>query len=269
MVPTYRRFLSNATPAALVFAAGLAIAPAARADDTDPPARVGRIALIQGTVSFHPSPDDQWIPATLNYPVAQSTAIWADTGGEAEIGLGEARIRLAAGTELDVVQLDDQNVILSVPQGRVDIALHGMTDGERYDIQTPRGDVDLLTDGNYRVIAGTDTDPTRVASFTGQAQLVGASSSITVATNQEMVASPGAQVSYSVSSTTPDDFDNSFFQAVAVVYAHPAPAYVPPAPGVEELSNYGTWQDDPQYGHLWIPRQVEAGWQPYRQTEEW
>ena len=264
MVLTHRRILSGAAPAALVFAAGLAIAPTARADDTDPPARVGRIALIHGTVSFHASPDDQWAPAELNYPVAQSTAIWADAGGEAEIGLGEARIRLAAGTELDVVQLDDQNVILSVPQGRVNIALHGMTDGERYNIQTPRGDVDLLADGNYRVIAGTETDPTRVASFTGQAQLVGASSSITVATNQEMVATPGTQVSYSVTSTTQDTFDSGFFQAAAVVYAHPAPAYVPPAPGVEELANYGDWKDDPQYGHLWVPRQVETGWQPYR-----
>jgi hypothetical protein len=264
MVLKHRHILHGAAPLVLAFAAGLAITPNANADDIDPPARVGRIALIQGTVSFHVSPDDQWTPATLNYPVAQSTAIWADNGGMAEVGLGEARIRLAAGTELDVVQLDDQNVILSVPQGRVDIALHGMTDGERYDIQTPRGDVDLLADGSYRVIAGTDTDPTRVASFTGQAQLVGASSSITVATNQEMVATPGAQVSYSVSSTTQDDFDNSFFQAVAMVYAHPAPAYVPPAPGVEELAAYGNWQDDPRYGHVWTPRQVEAGWQPYR-----
>ncbi len=264
MVRKHRRILNGAALLALAFAAGLPIAPAANADDTDPPTRVGRIALIQGTVSFHPSPDDQWTPAELNYPVAQSTAIWADTDGEAEIGLGEARIRLASGTELDVVQLDDQNVILSVPQGRIDIALQGMTDGERYDIQTPRGDVDLLSDGNYRVFAGTDTDPTRVASFSGQAQLVGAASSITVAANQEMVATPGTPVAYSITGTTQDDFDNRFFQAVAVVYARPVPAYVPPVPGVEELPAYGAWRDDPQYGHIWVPNRVEAGWQPYR-----
>jgi hypothetical protein len=264
MLPKHRRPPNAVALLPLAFAAGLAIVPAARADDTDPPTRVGRIAVLQGTVSFHPSPDDQWAPAELNEPVAQSTALWADTDGEAEVGLGEARIRLASGTELDVVQLDDQNVILSVPQGRVDIAIHGMTNGERYDIQTPRGDVDLLSDGNYRVFAGTDSDPTRVASFAGQAQLVGAASSITVAANQEMVATPATPVAYSIASASQDDLDNRFFQAVAVVYAHPVPAYVPPVPGVEELSTYGTWRDDPQYGHVWVPRQVEAGWQPYR-----
>ena len=79
-----------------------------------------------------------------------------------------------------------------------------------------------------------------------------------------MVATPGVQVAYSVANTTQDAFDNSFFQAVAVVYARPVPAYVPPVPGVAALSEYGTWRDDPQYGHLWVPRQVEAGWQPYR-----
>ena len=248
----------------VAFALGLVAIPAANADDTDPPTRVGRIALIQGTVSFHPSPDDQWQPAQLNGPVAQSTAIWADTDGVAEVGLGEARIRLAGGTELDIVQLDDQNVILSVPQGRVDIALHGATDGERYDIQTPRGDVDLLGDGDYRVIAGTDSDPTRVASFTGHAELVGASSSITVAANQEMVATPGAQVGYSIASATQDGFDKNFFEAVAMVHARPVPAYVPVVPGIEELSQYGSWRDDPQYGHVWVPTRVEPGWQPYR-----
>jgi hypothetical protein len=264
MARKHRRIPHGAPILAVAVATGLAIAPAANADDTDPPTRVGRIALLQGTVSFHPSPDDQWASAELNYPIAQSTAVWADAGGEAELEIGEARIKLASDTELDVVQLDDQNVILSVPQGRVDISLHRMTDGERYDIQTPRGDVDLLSDGNYRVSAGTDTDPTRVASFSGQAQLVGAASSVTVAANQEMVATPGVQVAYSVANTTQDAFDNSFFQAVAVVYARPVPAYVPPVPGVAALSEYGTWRDDPQYGHLWVPRQVEAGWQPYR-----
>jgi hypothetical protein len=242
----------------------LAIAPPAKADDIDPPTRVGRIALIEGTVSFHPSPDDQWNPAELNYPVAQSTAIWADAGSDAEIEIGEARIRLASGTELDVIQLDDQNVILSVPQGRVDIVLYGMTDGERYDIQTPRGDVDLLANGNYRVIAGTDTDPTRVASFTGQAQLVGGTSSITVATNQEMVAAAGVPVAYSIATAAQDDFDGNFFQTVTQDYARPVPAYAPQVPGVAVLSQYGVWRDDPQYGHLWVPTRVDSGWQPYQ-----
>ena len=264
MILEFRRLLSRAALLALACAAGLALAPAALADDDDPPARVGRVALLQGTVSFHPSPDDQWIPAELNYPVAQSTALWADTGSVIEIEIGAARVRLASGTELDVVQLDDQNVILSVPQGRVEIALHGLGNGERYDIQTPRGDVDLLSDGNYRVIAGTDVDPTRVASFSGQAQLVGAASAITVGANQEMIAAAGTPVAYTVATALQDAFDSDFFRAAALIYARPVPAYAPPVPGVAVLSQYGVWREDPRYGYLWFPTRVEVGWQPYR-----
>ena len=49
----------------------------------DPPARVGRIAGITGTVSFHNLGDTQWSAATLNYPVASGNAFWMIACGEA------------------------------------------------------------------------------------------------------------------------------------------------------------------------------------------
>ncbi len=261
--PFRRRLMSGAAPFALAIVAGLALVPTARADDSDPPSRVGHITVLQGTVSFHPSPDDQWSPAEVNYPIAQSTALWVDEGGQAEIQIGEARLKLDSGTELDIVQLDDNNVILSVPQGRVDVALHGRADNERYDIQTPRGDVDLLADGDYRVFAGTDTDPSRIASFNGQAQLADTASQITVERNQEIVATAGTPVSFSVNPCEWDAFDKAFFDHAAQVFARPVPSYVPEIPGVAALSEYGAWQNDGHYGHVWYPSHIDADWQPY------
>ena len=43
-------------------AAGIALAQ-------DPPARVARLNLIDGQVSFQPASLDTWAPATLNYPL--------------------------------------------------------------------------------------------------------------------------------------------------------------------------------------------------------
>src|SRR3546814_16186663 len=40
----------------------------------DPPARVGRLAQMTGTVSFHTAEADQWSPASLNYPVKSGGA---------------------------------------------------------------------------------------------------------------------------------------------------------------------------------------------------
>jgi hypothetical protein len=33
--------------------------------------------------------------------------------------------------------------------------------------------------------------------------------------------------------------------------------------GVEDLDEYGTWNEDPRYGAVWRPTHVEAGWSPF------
>ena len=45
--------------------------------------------------------------------------------------------------------------------------------------------------------------------------------------------------------------------------------YVPPVvAGVDDLDAYGDWRDEPQYGHVWIPRDVASDWAPYS-TGRW
>ena len=35
--------------------------------------------------------------------------------------------------------------------------------------------------------------------------------------------------------------------------------------GYEDLNSYGSWSNDSQYGNVWTPRSVPAGWQPYKE----
>ena len=37
----------------------------------------------------------------------------------------------------------------------------------------------------------------------------------------------------------------------------------PEMTGAEDLDRYGTWEQTPEYGALWVPRQVPVGWAPY------
>jgi hypothetical protein len=37
-----------------------------------------------------------------------------------------------------------------------------------------------------------------------------------------------------------------------------------PFTGYEELDQYGSWRAVPQYGEVWFPKRVAAGWAPYR-----
>jgi len=246
---------------ALIVALGTIPLATAFADD-DPPSRVGRIGVLSGTVSFHPSADADWAPAEQNYPVAPGTAVWADQGGKAEVQIGAADVLLDEGTELDIIQIDDQNVVLAVPQGRADVSLYDRGPDETYNVQTPRGTVTLLDNGTYRIIAGSDQDPSRAASFGGRAQFQG-TNPLTVTSGLEVVATVDNPTQYSVAQTTEDAFDEAAIAQQKALHATPLPAYVPPMPGVAALSEYGAWHDSPQYGHVWTPTHVEAGWAPY------
>ena len=68
----------------------------------DPPARVGRLALVTGTVSFHTAADTDWSAASLNYPVVSGNSFWTQPDAEADLELGGTRIDMAAATEVDL-----------------------------------------------------------------------------------------------------------------------------------------------------------------------
>jgi hypothetical protein len=70
-----RRDTSLFRLAAIAALAGLSapLAPAARAqvapDEVNPPARVGALTRVRGTVSLHAAGAETWSPAAVNYPV--------------------------------------------------------------------------------------------------------------------------------------------------------------------------------------------------------
>ncbi|HLY58163.1 MAG TPA: DUF6600 domain-containing protein, partial [Stellaceae bacterium] len=183
-------------------------------------------------------------------------------GGKAELEIGAARIRLDSGTELDIDQLDDQTIHLSVPQGRIDVALKGSRMDEHYEIETPRGDVTLV-DGRYRVDAGTQQDATRIAAFTGTAEIDLNNQQTTVGPGQEASAGPDEPPSYTLASAALDEFDAWADQRDGAIYARAAPPGVPQVPGSDTLAEYGSWHSVPDYGQVWTPADVASDWTPY------
>src|SRR6478609_924911 len=85
----------------------------------DPPSRVGRLAQITGTVSFHTSDESQWEAATLNYPITSGNSLWTEPQAHTAIDIGGSRLYLDSSTELDIGTLNDQGFQASLPQGAV------------------------------------------------------------------------------------------------------------------------------------------------------
>src|SRR5215813_6959671 len=73
----------------------------------EPPGRVGRLAFINGTVSFHDDQQSGWTQAVVNTPLTTGDALWTEPNARSEVSLAGTRIRMEGATELDVLALDD------------------------------------------------------------------------------------------------------------------------------------------------------------------
>ena len=64
----------------------------------------------------------------------------------------------------------------------------------------------------------------------------------------------------------PDAFDTWSEDAItATIHRRSAQYLSRDVVGFDDLDDYGDWRDDPNYGHVWFPNQVEAGWAPYHE----
>src|SRR5205823_5803399 len=105
-------------------------------EEGGPPALVGRIAQVQGTVSFRTADQQQWQPATVNYPVTGGDALWTEPQATAELQVASSALWMNGGTELDVTALDEHAVTATEPQGELYLRLQHLPDGQTYTIAT-------------------------------------------------------------------------------------------------------------------------------------
>jgi hypothetical protein len=231
----------------------------------DPPARVGRLSQISGTVSSHASGEDQWSAAVINEPVTSGNAFWTEPNSHAEIHVGSTALRMDGSTELDVTQLDDSGLQSQLMQGTVAINVPQIRDGETYVVATPRGTVTLLRGGRYNIQAGTDADPTRVTVLQGQAQVNSPGADLVVGAGESARITGTERTAYAIEQAAPTPLDNwdppRAFRSPAPVTAR----YVSPeTTGYEDLDTAGRWREEPSYGPVWYPQAVPVDWAPYR-----
>jgi hypothetical protein len=238
-------------------------APLQAAAEIDPPARVGRVARVSGTVSFHPANAEQWQPAQMNWPVTSGSAFWTEPGATAELELSSGRIVLAAGSELDVDRLDAQQMAATLRQGDVYLAPTGFAPAESYRLQTPRALVTIGQAGRYEIATGNTAQPTRITVYQGAAQIGEGSAALQAVAGQAIVISGNDNFTMRVEPAGPDRFRTRTTPPPRRVQSVAAPAVVADMPGGADLVQYGSWTQNPDYGQVWYP-QVAPGWVPYR-----
>ncbi len=229
----------------------------------DPPARVGRLNLIEGSVSFRPADSEEWAAATLNYPLTTGDQLWTETDARAEAHMGQAAVRLAPETDLSVALLDDRTVRLELSQGSLDIRLRGLESDELFEVTTPDATVTLREPGSYRIDFFDSTD---LIVRSGEAELAVEGSSVQAADNQFAVVTDAASGSFQLKNApAPDAWEAWCLDRDRNEDRYASGRHVPRAVvGYEDLEAYGNWVFLPDYGECWQPLRVHAGWAPYR-----
>lgn len=245
--------------ALLLVAAGTVLA--------DPPGRVARLAYIGGEVSFAPAGEDAWFDAHLNRPLIAGDRLWTGRNGRVELQLGGAAMRLDRNTSFEFLNLDDVLAQIQVTEGTVNLRVDHLHPGQIYEIDTPTLAFVISEPGEYRLDVTAMSNSTQVTIFDGSADVYGehGRSQRLFARSSTRFYDPGLRDVERLAMPATDDFDRWAFARNDRYLRSPSRQYVSSELiGYSDLDDYGSWRHVSDYGHVWFPRRVAAGWAPYR-----
>ncbi|HKT07765.1 MAG TPA: DUF6600 domain-containing protein [Gemmatimonadaceae bacterium] len=232
----------------------------------DPPARVARVSYIEGSVSLRPSTADDWVQASVNYPMTSGDNIWTDQSSRAELHVGSTAMQLGPQTALGWTNLDDTHFQARLDQGEVEIRIRELYANDAVELDTPNGVVTFSQPGQYRVDVSADGQTSVVTVRGGLANVATSSQSFTVQAGQSASITGTNNATYDLASAPAyDDLDTWSQARDAREDASVSRQYVSTEmTGYEDLDSYGTWRSTPLYGEVWVPAHVRADWAPYR-----
>jgi len=243
-----------------------AASAAARADAGDPPGRAARLSDVEGSVALEPAGADQWTQATLNRPATTGDKIWSDNESRAELDIGAAVLRLGAQTGVAFLNLDDDTAQIQLSEGTLIVRVRDLQPGQTYEVDTPNLALLLQQPGEYRLEVNEAGDDTLVKISQGAAQASVGAETVAIGAQQAVDFRGTEHPDYaSVAFGAPDDLDSWSGARERQLEDSASREYVADdVAGAQDLDNNGTWVNTPEYGYVWTPAVVVAGWAPYR-----
>ncbi|HUJ73893.1 MAG TPA: DUF6600 domain-containing protein, partial [bacterium] len=174
-------------------------------------------------------------------------------------------IRLDGGTEVSFLNLDDQAVQVGVTQGRVNVRLWQLDQGDTVELDTPNAVITLLEPGSYTVsVEGEES--TAVAVRAGQAEVSASGNDFSVPAGQVANLSGSGSIAYYLTPLEPPSpWDAWYAERDARQQQLASLRYVPrDMVGAEDLDANGSWVVLTGYGPCWVPAHVSPGWAPYK-----
>jgi uncharacterized protein DUF6600 len=234
-------------------------------DAEDPPGRAARLSYLSGTVSFQPGGVDDWVPATLNRPLTTGDRLWTEPGARAEANIGSAALRLNGKTNFAFLNLTDQTAQIQLSLGSLSVRLRRLDEQETFEIDTPQVAFSLLRSGEYRVDVNEEGDATVVTVRGGEGEATAGGQAFAIHPREQVRITGTDQPTYDRRTSPPaDSFDLWCQDRDRREDRSESGRHVSrEMPGYADLDEYGGWREYPEYGAVWVPRGVVAGWAPY------
>ncbi|HEY0061164.1 MAG TPA: DUF6600 domain-containing protein [Telluria sp.] len=249
------RFLKTAALMILATACAFAVAD-------DLPTKVGRISLVQGEVGISGELGDETEAALVNWPVTSNNQLSTGRDSRTEVRIGSTALRLDADTSIDVNQLEDETLRITLHYGSLSIRVRNPEVARGLVLDTPEGTVRMQEPGRIRVDAGRIQDTTTIRVFDGVASFDGTGSRLIVRAGKRAdIGRDDLRTGVALR----DSFDEWGMLRDARDERSESVRYVTSEmTGYEDLDQHGAWTQDSEYGPVWYPRAVATGWVPYR-----
>jgi hypothetical protein len=237
----------------------------ARAQDADDQQRgVARISVMDGEVSVRRGDSGDWVAGVINAPLMADDRISTGPNSRAEVQFDAANIlRLGGTAEVRLATLEYGRFQIELAHGMATYRILRPTNAN-VEVDTPNISVRPSKVGAYR-ISVTDSGETQLVVRSGDVEVYTPRGSQWVNAGQMMVArgttsDPEFQI---VGAPPYDDWDRWCDSRDQMLTRSVSDQYVPQGVyGAEDLDNYGSWVNTPDYGYCWQPT-VAADWAPY------
>ncbi|MCU1266004.1 MAG: hypothetical protein JWM21_2322 [Acidobacteria bacterium] len=247
-------------------------------DDYDVKARVVRISLIHGDVSYKRHETKDWETARLNTPLVEGDTLATGNNARVEIQI-DARnfLRLSSDSVLRIITLRDEGIALSLAEGTATLRLARFDrDKEYFEIDAPKTTIAAESKGVYRLTAGRKGDIQLTVRDGGRARIYSDTAGFTLKDGRTATLRyEGDEAGdwQTASAATMDSWDEwvnerERYLATNFKYDQNMRYYDSDIWGAEDLDTYGSWAYANDYGWIWRPNITIVNnyndWAPYR-----
>jgi hypothetical protein len=235
-------------------------------ESQNPPSRVARISVTDGSVSLQPGGAGDWGTAQRNRPITIGDKLWVDKDSRAELQAGQVAIHLGSMTALSFLNLDRDVTQIRIAEGKINFRVREIRQGENYEVDTPNLAFTVKEAGAFRIDVNENGDFTSVTVIRGAGEIASSGQVYPVKAGERADVT-GADGSVKVSTgpaQQPDPLDQWAQQRDLGEDNSASSKYVNrDTVGYSDLDDYGTWKQDDQYGNVWTPNNVGPDWAPY------